>query len=374
MDKKVLITGAAGLIGSACCKLFLEKGWGIIGVDNNTRGLVFGKDASTSVNIDEEAVFSNDKLEMVEADIRDKEKMEKIISEVDAIVHTAAQPSHPKSLEIPMEDFQINAYGTLLLLELTRKNNPDIPFAFTSTNKVYGDFPNFFNYKVVGKRYENMSTDSFNEELPIDRCGHTPFGVSKAAADLYCQEYAINYGLKTATFRGGCLTGKNSRAVEMHGYLPFIIKCALTNKPYTIFGGGNRVRDQIHSSDVASSLFSFIQKPKPTPTGHYGQPYNLGGGRQNSISIFETIDAIKAKTGMDLKFKEGPERESDHIWWISDISKFKRHYPGWNLTKDLDYIFNEIIEYYIKKLTLNIKSEKTDYFKDVRDSIDNCAN
>jgi len=367
MNKRVLITGAAGLIGSACCRLFLDKGWSVLGVDNNLRGSIFGKDASTSANIDEEDIFNNDQLEMIEADIRDEERMKKLVCKVDAIVHTAAQPSHPKSLEMPMEDFQINAYGTLLLLELTRKNNKDIPFAFISSNKVYGDYPNFFNYKVVGKRYENTAMDSFNEELPIDRCGHTPFGVSKVAGDLYCQEYAINFGLKTATFRGGCLTGKNSRAVEMHGYLPYIIKCALTGQQYTVFGGGNRVRDQIHSTDVASALYSFVERPKPTPIGHYGQPYNLGGGRDNSISIFETIDAIRAKTKMDLKFKEGPDRESDHIWWISDISKFKRHYPDWVMTKDLDYIFNEIIEYCISKLKPKIQIMEKDYFKKIRE-------
>lgn len=363
MDKKILITGAAGLIGSACCELFLNKGWKVVGVDNNTRGFIFGEEACTSINTSEDSTFGNGNLEMIKSDIRDEEKMKQIISDVDAIIHAASQPSHPKSLEIPMEDFQINAYGTLLLLELVRKNNPEIPFAFVSTNKVYGDHPNYFNYEVVGKRYEPVGFDSFNEDLPIDRCGHTPFGVSKVAADLYCQEYAINYGLKTATFRGGCLTGKQSKATEMHGYLPYIIMCALTDKKYTIFGGGYRVRDQIHSSDVASALFHFIKNPKPDPHGLFGQPYNFGGNRENSISIFETIDAIKAKTGMSLKFNEGPERKSDHIWWISDISKFKRHYPDWVMTKDLDYIFNEIIEYYDSKLKLSHSVRNKDYFK-----------
>ena len=325
--KKVLVTGGTGLIGSACCKLFLEKGWQVVCVDNDLRQEFFGKDGSTFVNVEEDDIYKNPNLELVKADIRDKEIMSKIIKDVDAVVHCAAQPSHPRSLEIPMEDFQVNAYGTLLLLELTRTLNHDIPFAFLSTNKVYGDYPNYFNYKVVGRRYEPLGFDSFDEQLPIDRCGHTPFGVSKAAADLYCQEYAINYGIKTVTFRGGCLTGKQSRVVEMHGYLPYIIKCALSGKKYTIYGGGNRVRDQIHSSDVASAVYSFITNPKPTAVGHYGKPYNLGGSRQNSISIFETIDAIKAKTGMELNFEEGPERESDHIWWISDISKFKEDYP-----------------------------------------------
>jgi len=360
--RRVLITGAAGLIGSACCKLFLEEGYEVFGVDNNTRGLIFGDEANTKVNVNEDDIFQHPCMHLINADIRNKDVIKPIIKDVDAVIHLAAQPSHPKSLEIPIDDFQINAFGTLQLLELTRLNNPEVPFAFMSSNKVYGDYPNFFNYKVVGDRYEPVGFDSFNEELPIDRCGHTPFGVSKAAADLYCQEYAVNYGLKTATFRGGCLTGKNSRAVELHGYLPYIIKQALSGGKYTIFGGGYRVRDQIHSSDVALALLSFVEKPVPKPSGGFGQPYNLGGGRDNSISIFETIKAIEAKTGKKLDYSEGPERESDHIWWISDISKFKSHYPKWGVTKNLDFIFNEIINYYINKLDLNIEIKEKKYF------------
>jgi len=362
--KKVLVTGGLGLIGSATCKHFLDNGWQVVCVDNNTRENLFGKDGSTTANKNEEDFFKNKEIEIINADIRDTEKMKKIIPEVDAIAHLAAQPSHPKSLEIPMEDFQINAFGSLQILEIARQTNREIPIAFLSSNKVYGDYPNYFNYKVVGKRFENMALDSFDEKLPIDHCGHTPFGVSKVAADLYFQEYGVNYGMKTATFRGGCLTGKNSRAVEMHGYLPYIVKCALSGAEYTVFGGGYRVRDQIHSSDVASAVFEFIKKPKPSQIGLCGQAYNLGGERENSISIFETIDAIEAKTGKKLNYKDGAERESDHIWWISDVSKFKRDYPNWKKTKNLDYIFNESINYYIKKLGLKIKTQNENYFAD----------
>ncbi|MBI1935292.1 NAD-dependent epimerase/dehydratase family protein [Candidatus Woesearchaeota archaeon] len=360
---RILVTGGIGLIGSACCELFLKEGHEVISVDNNTRESLFGDKGNNKANIKENDFFKSRKLELVDGDIRDKELMSTLVKKADAIVHLAAQPSHPKSLKIPIEDFQINAFGTVQLLELARQLNPKIPFAFMSTNKVYGDYPNFFSYKIMGKRYENVVMDSFNEELPVDRCGHTPFGASKLAADIYTQEYAINYGLKTATFRGGCLTGKNSRAVEMHGYLPYIIKCALTKKKYYIYGGGYRVRDQIHSSDVASALYEFIKKPKPSNIGIYGKSYNLGGERQNSISIFETIDAIKAKTGILLDFEEAPERESDHLWWISDMSKFRNDYPSWRITKDLDYIFNEIIDYFIKTLKLSVKLKEIDYFK-----------
>jgi len=361
--KKVLVTGGLGLIGSACVKLFSDKGWNIIVVDNDKRQEIFGSEGSVKANEQEEDVFKRDTVKVIYADIRDEDVMKKVIQEVDAVVHCAAQPSHPRSLEIPMEDFQINAYGTLLLLELTRQYNKNIPFAFMSTNKVYGDYPNYFNYKMVGKRFENTDVDSFDETLPIDRCGHTPFGVSKAAADLYCQEYGINYGMKTAAFRGGCLTGKNSRAVEIHGFLPYIIKCSLTGKHYNIYGGGYRVRDQIHSFDVATALYAFVTNPVKNQAGFYGNPYNLGGERANSISIFETIDAIKAKTGIELSWSEAPERESDHIWWISNMGKFKMHYPEWRITKDLDFLFNEIIEYYIKKLGLKIQLREKDYFK-----------
>ena len=240
-----------------------------------------------------------------------------------------------------------------------------------SSNKVYGDAPNFFNYTIIDngiyKRYENTVMDSFNESLTIDGCGHTPFGVSKTAADLYCQEYAINFGLKTATFRGGCLIGSNQKAVEMHGFLGFFTKQILLCNKVNIYGGGYRVRDNIHSSDVAEVLYRWVNDPRPNQLGKYGKPYNLGGMRQNSVSIFETIAAIEAKTGLRAIFEEKPERESDHLWWISDMSRFMRDYPDWvGPKRDLDYIFNELLENWINLNGLRLKLQNSDYFKKLR--------
>lgn len=367
--KTVIVTGSSGLIGSACVEKFLLKGWKVIGIDNFTREKLFGKEADTHSNLDP---FNNEKnFLFVESDIRNNETVIPLIKDADAVVHLAAQPSHPRSLEIPMEDFHINAFGTLNLLELTRKYNKDIPFAFMSSNKVYGDYPNFFNYVIIDdgiyKRYENTAFDSFDEHLPIDGCGHTPFGVSKTAADLYTQEYAINYGMTTATFRGGCLIGSHQKAVEMHGFLGFFTKQILLRNKLFVYGGGYRVRDNIHSSDVADALYLWITHPKPSHTGQFGKPYNLGGMRENSVSIYEAISAIEAKTGLKANFEEAPERESDHLWWISNMSRFKNDYPEWKgPEKDLDYIFNELIQNWITILNLNINLKQPDYFRELR--------
>ncbi|MFW9896751.1 MAG: NAD-dependent epimerase/dehydratase family protein [Candidatus Thorarchaeota archaeon] len=340
--KSILITGSSGLIGTALCEKFAQNGWEIHGVDKYLRGkLLKSNDADTKGQIEQlQEKYSN--IIQYEYDIREYDKMRDLIKEVDAIAHCAAQVSHPQSLKIPIEDAEINIMATLNLLEITKQINQEIPFAFISSNKVYGDFPNYFNYEIIDngiyKRYENCLYDSFNEELPIDHCGHTPFGVSKAAADLYTQEYAYNYGMRTATFRGGCLIGKNQRAVEIHGFLGFFTKQILLKNKINIYGGGYRVRDNIHSTDVADIIYLWINDPKPNSFGTYGIPYNLGGMRENSISIFETMDAIKAKTEIDPIYVEAPPRESDHLWWISDMSKFKKDYP-----KFLDKFYKGVI-------------------------------
>lgn len=369
--KKILVTGSSGLIGSAVCEKFAREGWGVIGVDKYLRGYFLqSKEAETKGQIQKlQKTYKN--IQQFSYDINDVEKMRDLIKEVDGIVHCAAQVSHPRSLEIPIEDALTNIMGTLNLLELTRKYNSDIPFAFISSNKVYGDYPNYFNYKIIDngiyRRYENILYDSFDENLPIDRCGHTPFGVSKVAADLYTQEYAHNYGMITATFRGGCLIGKNQKAVETHGFLGFFTKQVILKKKINIYGGGYRVRDNIHSSDVADVLFLWIQSPKPSPVGIYGIPYNLGGMRENSVSIYETLNAIQVKTGIEPIYEDAPARESDHIWWISDMSKFKKDYPEWKgLTKNLDFIFNELIQNWIEAYDLNTELQAKNYFNELR--------
>jgi CDP-paratose 2-epimerase len=335
---KVLVTGGAGLVGSECCKLFSEKSWKVISVDNYMRGKLFGDEGNTKRVMVE--LLKNYDIEHYEIDFRD-EKILPLIKEVDAIVHTAAQPSHPKSIGIPIEDFQINAWGTLFLLESIRKLNKNTIFVFCSTNKVYGEMPNYFSYKKVGKRFEPVDPslwDGFDETLQIDRNMHTPFGVSKVAADLYTQEYASLYGLKTGIFRMGCITGGAAQAVEnMHNWEPVFMKKALTGDVLTILGhDGYQVRDVIHAGDLAKLFYEFINNPRP------GGVYNIGGSRKNSISMLEAIDLIEKITGKKINYKLGPAGEADHQWWISNISKAKSHFPSWDVKKGLEEIFIEI--------------------------------
>lgn len=336
---RILVTGGAGLVGTECCKLFSKEGHDVVSVDNYTRARIFGKDAETRSNMD--STLKEYNIEHHEMDIRD-EKIVELVKKADAIVHTAAQPSHPRSIEIPLDDFQINAYGTLFLLEAVRKHNKDVPFAFCSTNKVYGEAPNYFSYKKSGERFEPVDPslhDGFDESLRLDRMMHTPFGVSKVAADLYCQEYAHLYGLKTACFRMGCITGGAAKAVELHNWEPYFVKKAIEGEELTVFGhGGYQVRDVIHAADLAKLFSEFIKAPRP------GEVYNIGGSRRNSISLLESIRLIEKITGKQMKYKNGPEREADHIWWISDISKARLHYPAWDIRIGLEQTFKDIYE------------------------------
>lgn len=336
---KVLVTGGAGLVGTECCKLLSENGYNVISVDNYEREKLFGKEGNTEENI--KNIMKEYDIEHHKMDIRDDE-IKTLIEKSDAVIHTAAQPSHPKSEEIPMEDFQINAYGTLKLLELIRKYNKKIPFVFCSSNKVYGDMPNFFSYKKVGKRFEPIDSNiwnGFDEFLRIDQNMHTPFGVSKATADLYTQEYAKLYGLKTASFRMGCISGGAAKAVEMHNWEPFFIKKAITGEKLTIYGyNGYQVRDVIHARDLARLFLEYIKNPR------IGEVYNVGGSRKNSISILESFDLIEKITGKKMNYEYGEKRKADHQWWISNIKKVQSHYPKWNLEFNLKDTFKEIYE------------------------------
>jgi CDP-paratose 2-epimerase len=335
---RVLVTGGAGLVGTECCRLFSEKGWEVVSVDNYMRGRIFGKDGHTKDNL---SLLKNMNVEHHEMDMRD-DKIAELVKRCDAVIHTAAQPSHPKSIEIPVEDFQINAWGTLHLLEAVRNYNKEAPFVFCSTNKVYGEMPNHFAYRKDGKRFVPVSPslrDGFDETLQIDRNMHTPFGVSKMAADMYTQEYAYLYGLKTGVFRMGCITGSAAKAVEMHNWEPYFVKKALSGEMLNVYGyGGYQVRDVIHARDLAILFYRFVEKPRP------GEVYNVGGSIRNSISLLESFDLIEQVTGKKLRYQNAPEREADHIWWISNINKVKSHYPGWDIKIGLKEVFTDIYE------------------------------
>jgi len=335
---KVLVTGGAGLVGSECCKLFSELGWNVISVDNYMRGRLFnGGDTKPTIM----KLLEKYNIEHHELDFRDERVIE-LVRSVDAVVHTAAQPSHPKSIEIPFQDFEINALGTLRLLEALRTDNAAAVFILCSTNKVYGEVPNYFSYNVVGKRFEPSDStlwDGFDENLRIDHAMHTPFGISKLAADLYAQEYARLYHLKTGIFRLGCITGGSAMAVEKHNWEPFFMRKALTGETLTIYGyDGFQVRDVIHARDLARLFLEFIRLPRP------GEVYNIGGGRLNSISLLEAIDLIEEIAKKRINYKLGPPREADHKWWISNMRKLRAHYPSWTMRLGLRDIFAEIHE------------------------------
>lgn len=340
--RKILVTGAGGLIGSEVVHFFCEKGVEVVGIDNNMRQVFFGEKGDTTWNISklekENARFKNHLI-----DIRDRETLVKFISEIkpDAIVHTAAQPSHDLAASMPFEDFDVNAVGTLNLLEATRRYNTSIPFVHLSTNKVYGDNPNFLELTEGETRYDYADSDYFNgisETFSIDQCKHSLFGASKVASDILVQEYGRYFNMPTCCLRGGCLTGPNHSGVELHGFLSYLIKCNVREIEYKIYGyKGKQVRDNIHSYDVARFIELFVQNPK------VGAVYNIGGGRDNSISILEAFKLIESISGKPMKYTYLDEnRIGDHICYISDLSKIKRDYPNWGITRDLQTTFQEI--------------------------------
>ncbi len=347
--KKLLVTGSSGLIGSEVCSYFSSRGWDIHGVDANLRREFFGPEGDTRWN-QQRLEESLDAFTHHELDIRNREGVLELIETLrpDAIVHSAAQPSHDRAAAIPFADFDTNAVGTLNLLEATRQFAKDAPFVHMSTNKVFGDRPNTLALVEKETRYDYADPAFANgiaEDFPIDQSKHSLFGASKVAADVIVQEYGRYFDMQTACLRGGCLTGPNHSGVELHGFLSYLIKCNLIGRMYTIFGyKGKQVRDNIHALDVARFMEAFINDPRS------GEVYNLGGGRQNAVSILESFDKIAALSGKDMVYEYSDQnRSGDHICYYSDLSKMKAHYPAWDITKSIDDIFEEVYESWIQR-------------------------
>jgi CDP-paratose 2-epimerase len=343
--RKALITGSAGLIGSACAHVLHQEGWSVVGVDNDMRRWFFGEQGTT-LPVVQELREGLSRYRHFDLDIRDREAMRDLLKaeRPDFIIHTAAQPSHDKAASIPYEDFDVNAGGTMNLLVAARDFCRESPFCFTSTNKVYGDRPNTLPLVEYEKRYDYADgLDGVDESMSIDACLHSVFGASKVAADVMCQEFGRYFHMPIGVFRGGCLTGPQHAAVELHGYLTYIIVCAVSGKPYTIRGyKGKQVRDQIHCHDVAGLFLEFYKDPR------CGEVYNLGGGRRNSLSILETIDLLAAM-GFQLNYEyDATNRVGDHICYISDLSKLRAHFPGWQLEYDLPAIIEETVQRQLK--------------------------
>ncbi|MCG7850688.1 MAG: NAD-dependent epimerase/dehydratase family protein [ANME-2 cluster archaeon] len=343
-----LITGSAGLIGAEAVRFFSKNGFQIVGIDNDMRKEFFGEEASTK--------WSREKLESeitdyfhYSDDIRDKVAMENIFkrygNDIKIVIHTAAQPSHDWAAKDPFTDFTVNANGTLTLLEMTRQYCPDAVFIFTSTNKVYGDTPNELPLVELETRWEIDESHPYfengiDEYMSVDQTKHSLFGASKLAADVLVQEYGKYFNMKTACFRGGCLTGPGHSPTELHGFLAYLMKCAITGKHYTIFGyKGKQVRDNIHSYDLVNAFWHFFQNPR------IGEVYNMGGGRHSNCSMLEAINMCEEITGKKMNYTYSEvNRIGDHVWWISDVSKFKDHYPTWDYKYDIKDILIEIYQ------------------------------
>jgi CDP-paratose 2-epimerase len=341
-----LITGSSGLIGSESVAFFSEKFDKIVGIDNNMRAVFFGKDASTEWNTNRlKEQVSN--FEHHAIDIRQMADVEKLFAtygkDIKLIVHTAAQPSHDWAAREPITDFTVNANGTLNLLEATRLHCPEATFIFTSTNKVYGDTPNYLPLVELEQRWEIEKSHPFykegiDETMSIDHTKHSLFGASKVAADVLVQEYGRYFGMNTGVFRGGCLTGPNHSGTQLHGFLSYLMKCAITGDHYTVFGyKGKQVRDNIHSWDLVNMFWHFYQSPKQ------GEVYNAGGGRHANCSMTEAIAMCEEISGnkMNHSYSES-NRIGDHIWWVSDVRKFKSHYPNWNWKYNINDILTQI--------------------------------
>ena len=341
---KILVTGSSGLIGSEVCTFFSKKGHSIHGLDNNQRAVFFGKQGDTTWRLKELQNSLTD-FSHNELDIRDRQKVLDLMKKIkpDAIIHTAAQPSHDKAASIPFDDFDVNAVGTLNLLEATRQFCTDSPFVHMSTNKVYGDGPNNIKLKEKEKRWDfddSKYRDGIPETFAIDQCKHSLFGASKVAADVMVQEYGRYFGMPTCCLRGGCLTGPSHSGVELHGFLSYLVKCNIEGKTYKIFGyKGKQVRDNIHAEDVAEFIGLFIKSPR------IGEVYNLGGGKDNSCSILEAFKICESFSGNEQKFEYlDDNRIGDHLCYYSDLSKIKNHYPEFKIQNSLEHTIKQIVQ------------------------------
>ncbi len=341
--KKVLITGCNGLIGSQCVEYFCSLGKSVVGIDNDMRSYFFGENSSTK-EVGDLLKSKYDNFEYHDIDIRNLNDLSHIFesNDFELIIHTAAQPSHDWAAKEPITDFEVNALGTVYMLESYRQYCPDATFIFTSTNKVYGDRPNYLNLVDEGSRIEHHGGD-INEDMSIDNCLHSVFGASKVSADVMVQEYGRYFGLNTMVFRGGCLTGPSHKGAELHGFLSYLIKCMVHSNHYTIFGNGKQVRDNIHSWDLVNLFWHCHQSPRS------GEVYNIGGGRENSISILETISKVNEilkennlSEWNNYTIEKDNWRIGDHKWYISDLTKVQTHYPEWKMKHSLNDLITEM--------------------------------
>ena len=353
----VLVTGSAGLIGSETVRFFSEKGFDVVGIDNDMRSYFFGESASTKWSR-MQLKSTYDRYIHVDEDIRDQKAMDRLYAtygtDIKLIVHAAGQPSHDWAASEPFIDFSINADATLVLLEMARKYCPDAVFIYTSTNKVYGDSPNQLPLVELETRWEIDADHPFfgfgiDESMAVDQTKHSLFGASKLAADILVQEYGRYFGMKTVCFRCGCLTGPAHSGAELHGFLAYLIQCAISGQPYTIFGyQGKQVRDNMHSCDLVNMFWHFYQNPKEAAV------YNIGGSRLSNCSIVEAIDRVKQLTGDAVTCSYVSEnRKGDHIWWISDIRKFQNDYPDWSCQYNLDDIIIGIHDGLSKRMPMS---------------------
>jgi CDP-paratose 2-epimerase len=350
VSQKALVTGSCGLIGSEVCLHLGRNGYKVFGIDNNERAVFFGPEGDTRHSLQrlrgELPNYSH-----YSVDIRDRNGILNLMAEIrpDAIVHTAAQPSHDKAASIPFDDFDVNAVGTLNMLEAARRACPESPFVQMSTNKVYGDLPNTIKLKELDMRwdYDDLAFEhGIPESFSIDQSKHSIFGASKVAADVMTQEYGRYFSMPTCSLRGGCLTGPNHSGVELHGFLSYLVRCNVEEREYRVYGyKGKQVRDNIHSEDVARFIVAFCEKPR------CGEVYNIGGGKQNSCSILEAFKAVEALTGKPQKYTYVDQnRIGDHICYYSDLRKMQQQYPNWGITRTLDDTFQEIVASWHERL------------------------